>query len=130
MCLVLILEIMPKAISNCIIVDPLITKRVRHLNEHIIYYNLSFIYLAKFLKLIKFITQSYLSLLNSFLLLVLSTLSVFLKSLSDYFFIWPAYKSLLILINYTVLCGLPIFFLHPAVSRFSWCRFFWVQVQV
>ena len=39
----------------------------------------------KVLKLIKFITQSRLLLLNSFLLLVLSTFSAFLKSLSDYF---------------------------------------------
>ena len=72
--------------------------------------------LSKFLKLIKFITQSYLSLLSSFLLLILSTFSVFLKSLSDYFFSWLGYKSLLnrfsVLINYTVLCGLPFFFLH------------------
>ena len=42
-------------------------------------------YWAKFLKLIKLITQLRLSLLNWFLLLVLSTLSAFLKSLSDYF---------------------------------------------
>ena len=123
MCLVLILEIMPKAISNCIRVDPLITKRVRHLNEHIIYNNLSFIYWAKFLKLIKYITQSYLSLLNSILLLVLSTLSVFLKSLSDYFFIWPAYKSLLIVNK--LYCLMWSSNLFPASSCFP---FFMVRV--
>ena len=40
--LVFILEIIPKAIWNCIIVNPLIRKHVRHLNEDIIYYNFSF----------------------------------------------------------------------------------------
>ena len=40
--LVLILEIIPKAIWNCIIVNPLIRKHVRHLNEDIICYNFSF----------------------------------------------------------------------------------------
>ena len=38
---------------------------------------------------------SYLSLLSLFLLLVLSTFPVFLKSLNNYFFRWLAYKSLL-----------------------------------
>ena len=48
--------------------------------------------LKNFQKLIKFITQSYLSLLNSFLFL--SRFSVSLKSLDNYFFIQFAYKSL------------------------------------
>ena len=34
---------LPKAIWNCIIVNPLIRKHVRHLNEHIIYFNFSFL---------------------------------------------------------------------------------------
>ena len=38
---------------------------------------------------------TYLSLLNSFLLLVLSAFPVFLKSLNNYFFRWLAYKPLL-----------------------------------
>ena len=71
--------------------------------------------------------------LNSFLLLVLRIFSVFLKSLSDYFFSWLAYKSLLnrfsVLINYTVLYGLPVFFSAiNCLSRFSWSRLSRVQV--
>ena len=134
-----ILEIIHQPIWNCIIVNQLIRKHIRHLNEHVIYYNFIISYWTKFLKLIKFITQSCMSLLNSFLQLVLNTFSVFLKSLSDYFFSWIAYKSLLnrfsVLINYTVLCGLPNFFLYPAVSHafhgpgFSGSSFFRVQVQ-
>ena len=57
---------------------------------------------ARFTQLIKFITQSYLSLLNSFLFS--SRFSVFLKSLDNNFFRWFAYKSLLsrfsVLISY------------------------------
>ena len=56
----------------------------------------------KFKELIQFVTQSYLSLLNSFLFL--SRFSVSLKSLNNYFFRWFSYKSLLkifsVLINY------------------------------
>ena len=56
----------------------------------------------KFKKLIKFVTQSYLSLLNSFLFL--SRFSVSLKNLNNYFFRRFAYKSLLnrfsVLIDY------------------------------
>ena len=78
-------------------------------------------YWAKFFKLIRFITQSCLSILNSLFLLVWSTFSIFLKSLSDYFFSWLDYKPLLnrfsVLINYSVLDGRPIIFLHPAVSH-------------
>ena len=80
------------------------------------------------------------SLLNSFLLSVFSTFSLFLKSLSDNFFSKLAYKSLLnrfsALIDYSVLCGLPIFFLYPAVSHifhgsgFLQPRVLWVWIQV
>ena len=135
--LILILEIIHQAIWNCIIVNPLFREHVRHLNEHIIYYSLSFLIEQSFWNLSSLL-HNCMSLLNSFLLLVLSTFSVFLKSLSDYFFSWLAYKSLLnrfsVLINYIVLCGLPIFFLHPAVSHafhgpgFSGSSFFTVQV--
>ena len=96
-------------------------------------------YCAKFLKLIKFITSCF-SLLNSFLLSVFSTFSLFLKSLSNNFFSKLAYKSLLnrfsALIDYSVLCGLPIFFLYPAVSHifhgsgFLQPRVLWVWIQV
>ena len=65
------------------------------------------------------------SLLNSFLFL--STFSVFLKSLNNYFFWWFAYKSLRsrfsVLINYTIQSS--NHFSHPAVS---WSRFSMVQV--
>ena len=58
--------------------------------------------LKNFQKLIKFIMQSYLSLLNSFLFL--SRFSVSLKSLDNYFFRWFACKSLVsrfsVLISY------------------------------
>ena len=60
----------------------------KHLNEPISYYNFSFFYWEKFLKLIKFITKSYLLLLN--LLLFLSTF--FCHPFSDgfffFFFFW------------------------------------------
>ena len=71
----------------------------KHLNKPNIYYNFQFLIEKSFLEFVKFITQSYLSLLN--FLLFLSTFSVVLN---DYFFIWLAYKSLLrrfsVLINY------------------------------
>ena len=75
-------------------------KPVTHLREHLIYYNFSFLTEQSFLKLIKFITQSYLSLSNSILLLVLSIFSVFLKSLSDYF--WLACLQVSVSINYNM----------------------------
>ena len=99
-----------------------------------------------FQKLTKFITQSYLSLLNSFSFL--SRFSVSLKSLNNYFFRRFAYTSLLnrlsVLINY-VLCDLLMTFSTPSCfprfsgprffrvevfqcPRFSGSRFFWVQV--
>ena len=70
-------------------------------------------YWEKFLKLVKFITQSYLSLLNFFLFLC-----TFFVFLNDYFFRWLAYKSLLsrfpVLINY--MWSYNLFFRYPAVS--------------
>ena len=133
-----LLEIIPKAIWNYIIVDPLIRKHVWHLNGHIIYHNFSFLIEQSFWNLSSLLL-SYLSLWNSFLLSVLSTFSVFLKSLTDLFCsVGKSYKSLLnrfsVLINYAVLCGLPICFLHPVVSHvfygpdFSGSRFFRIQV--
>ena len=85
--------------------------------------------LEKFQKLIKFITQSYLSLLNSFLFL--SRFYVSLKSLNNYLSRRFAYKSLLnrfsVLINYIMW-----FSNHCSTSsclpRFSGSRFFLVQV--
>ena len=81
-------------------------------------------YWARFLKLIKFITLSYLSLLN--LLLFLSKFSV---ALNDYLFRWLAYKSplsrFLVSINY-ITWSYNLFFY---IQRFSWSRFFWVQVS-
>ena len=78
---------------------------------------------------------TYLSLLNSFLLLVLSTFPVFLKSLNNYFFRWLAYKSLLAefycyIISYNMwssnlfVCIQHVF----GFPHFSWVRFFRVQV--
>ena len=86
--------------------------------------------LKNFQKLIKFITQSYLSLLNSFLFL--SRFSVSLKSLDNYFFRWFAYKSLLskfsVLISYNMWS-----YNHFSISNcfpcFSGSRFFRVRVQ-
>ena len=75
-------------------------------------------YWGKFLKLTKFIAQSYLLLLNLFL--SLSTFSVFLY---DYFFKWLAYKFLLsrfsVLTNY-IMWSYNLF----SVSDFSGSKFF------
>ena len=83
-----------------------------------------------FLELIKFITQSYLFLLNLFLFL--STFSVFLN---DYFSRWLAIfadgKSILsrfsVLINY-IMCSYSFFSVSSCFPRFSWSRIFKVQV--
>ena len=85
--------------------------------------------LKNFQKLIKFITQSYLSLLNSFLFL--SRFSVSLKSLDNYFFRWFAYKFLFsrfsVLISYNMWSSN-----HFSISNCFPCfpgpRFFRVQV--
>ena len=78
------------------------------------------------------ITQSYLSLLNSFLLLVSSTFSVFLKSLSDYFFSLLTYQSPLKIVSvnklYCLMWSSNLFFASSCFPRFSWSRFFRVQV--
>ena len=98
-----------------------------------------------FWKLIKFFTQSYLSLLNSFSFL--SRFSVSLKSLNNYFFRRFAYMSLLnrlsVLINYIMGSSNQFFYiqLFPTFFRvevfrvqvfqgpgFSRSRFFWAQV--
>ena len=84
-----------------------------------------------FQKLIKFITQSYLSLLNSFLFS--SRFSVSLKSLDNYFFRWFAYKSLLltrfsVLISYNM-CSSNHFAISSRFPYFSRSRFFRVRVQ-
>ena len=77
----------------------LIRKHVMHLvkkhrNEYIIYNNSSFLIEKWFLNLPSLLHNlTYLSLLNSFL--PLRTFSVFLRSLNNYFFRWPACKSLL-----------------------------------
>ena len=99
----------------------------KHLNEYIIYYNFSFL-IEKALRN-KFITQSYLSFLNSFLFL--SRFSVSLKSLKSYFFRRFAYKSLLnrfrVLINY-VMWSSSSFFYNKLFPTFFMFRFFWVQI--
>ena len=85
--------------------------------------------LKNFQKLIKFITQSYLSLLNSFLFL--SRFSVSLKSLDNYFFRWFAYKSLFsrfsVLISYNMWSS-NHFSISGCFPCFSGSRFFRFQV--
>ena len=140
---VLILEIIPKTIWNRIIAFfyLLIRKDIthlgkKHLNEHIICYIFSFLIDKSLINFIKFITQSYLFTAFEFIF----TFSVFLKSPNNYFFRWLTYKALLsrfsVLINFSILCGLPIFFcIHPPTffivlvfqgPGFSGSRFFWV----
>ena len=68
----------------------------KHLNVHSNYYNVSFLIEKSFWNLSSLLHNlTYLSLLHSFLLLVLSTFPIFLNSLNNYFFRWLAYKSLL-----------------------------------
>ena len=85
--------------------------------------------LKNFSKLIKFITQSYLSHLNSFLLS--SRFSVSQKSLDNYFFKRFAYKSLLsrfsVLLSYNM-CSSNHFSTVSRFPCFSRSRFFSVQV--
>ena len=84
--------------------------------------------LNNFHKLIKFIAQSYLSLLNSFLFS--SRFSVSLKSLDNNFFRWFAYQSLLtrfsVLISY--MWSSNHFSIPSRFPCFSRSRFFRVQV--
>ena len=81
--------------------NPLIRKHVtylikKYLNVRSIYYNNSFFIEKIFWNLSSLLhSLTYLSLLYLFLLLVLSTFPVFLKSFNNYFFRWLAYKSLL-----------------------------------
>ena len=85
--------------------------------------------LKNFQKLIKFITQSYLSLLNSFLFS--SRFSVSLKSLDNYFFRWFAYKSLLSRFSMLMssnMCSSNHFSISSRFPCFSRSRFFRVQV--
>ena len=83
-------------------------------------------YWEKLLKLIRFITQSYLPLLNLFLFL--SLFSVFLNNC---FFRWLAYKPLLsrflVLINY-IKWSCNLFSVSSCFPRFSWSRLCRVQV--
>ena len=102
-----------------------------HLNEHIIYciFNLIVSYWERFKKLLKIITQPYLSLLNPFFLL--SRFSVSLKSLNNYFFRRFACKSILnrfsVLINY-IMWSSNYFSTSSCFLRFSGSRLFRVQV--
>ena len=106
----------------------------KHLDEDIIiYYNFSYLNENSFRNLSSWLhTQhSYFFLLNLFLLL--STFSVFLKSLNIYFFRWLAYKSLLsrfsVLIVYIIWFS-SLFSTSSCFPRFSWSRFFRIQVFV
>ena len=68
----------------------------KHLNVRSVYYNVSFLSEKSFWNLSSLLHNlTYLSPLNSFLLLVLSTFHVFLKNFNNYFFRWLVYKSLL-----------------------------------
>ena len=92
-----------------------------------IYYNFSFLIEKSFWSLsISLHILTYLSPLNSFLFL--STLSVFLENLNNYFSRWLAYKSLhSVLINCTMWSS----YLSSSSSCFprcSWSRFFRVQL--
>ena len=72
--------------------NPLIRKHApylvkKHLNVHSVYYNVSFLIQKRFWKLSSLLHNlSYLSLSDSFLLLVLSTFPVFFKSFKNYIF--------------------------------------------
>ena len=114
-----------KDCCNCF----LLSSVKKHLNEDIIHHNFAFLIEKKFQKLIKFVTQSYLSLLKSFLFL--SRFSVSLKSLNNYVFRKFAYKSLLnrfsVLINY-IMWPFNHFSTSSCFPRFSRSRFFRVQV--
>ena len=63
--------------------------------------------------------------------LLLNTVSIFLKSPNNYLLRWFAYTSLLsrflVLINYTILTS-NLFSVSSCLPRFSWCSFFKVQV--
>ena len=122
----LILEIIPKTIWNCIIAFfvLLVTKHVTHLvkkyqNEHIICYTFLFLIEKSFWKMSSLLHYlTYLSLLNSFLLL--STFSVFMKNLNN-FFSDGLFTSFF-------LADFQSFFCIQLFPRFSWSRFFRIQI--
>ena len=104
----------------------------KHLNVRSIYYNVSFL-VKSFWNLSSLLHNlTYLSPLNSFLLLVLSTFPVFLKSLNDCFFRCLACKSLFPefwcnnKLHHVVFQSF-FFFASSCFPRFSWVRFFRVQ---
>ena len=112
--------------------NPLIRKHApylvkKHLNVHSIYYNISFVIQKRFWKLSSLLHNlSYLSLSDSFLLLVLSTFPVFFKSFKNYIF----QMSCRILVFYNELYYVvfqSFFFASSSFPRFSWARFFRVQ---
>ena len=101
----------------------------KHLNEHIMYYNFSFLIEKGFRNLSSLLHNLIHLLLNSFFFL--SRFSVFLKSLKNYFFRRFAYKSLLsrfsVLIN-CIMWSSNYFSRFSCFPRFSGARFFRVQV--
>ena len=105
----------------------------KHLNVRSVYYNVSFLSEKSFWNLSNLLHNfTSLSLLSSFLLLVLSTLfHVFLKSRNNYFFRWFAHESLLEefycynKLNYVVFQS---FFASSSFPCFSSARLFRVQV--
>ena len=105
-------------------------------NVHSIYCNVSFLIEKSVWNLSSSLHNfTHLSLLNSFLLLlVLSTFPILLKILNNYFFKWLADKSIIVIINYTVVFQSFSFFLDPAISYvfrepgFPGSKFFRIQV--
>ena len=115
----------------------------KHLNQHIIYHNYSFLIEKSFWNLSNLLHNlTYLLLLNSFLFL--GTFSVFLKTPQQLFFQMAGLQVSSVLINCTMWSS--YLFLHPAFSHvfhspgflrvqvfqgpgFSVSRFFWFRVQ-
>ena len=103
------------------------------LNEHIIYYNFSFLVEKIFWNLsLLFRNLTDISWNSLFFLRP----TFFLKSLNNYFFrnAWlEVFSSQISSVNKFVLCGLLTYFLHAAISQvfhgpgYSESRFFWVQ---
>ena len=116
-------------LKDCYICFLLLSLVKKHLNEHIIYYSFLFRIEKIFRNLSSLLHNlTYLSILNSFLFL--SAFSIFLKSLNNHFFRWLVYKSLLsrfsVLTNYTLRPS--NVFSASNCPRFSWSRFFRVQI--
>ena len=99
----------------------------KHLNEHIMYYNFSFLIEKSFGNLSSLLHKLIqLSLLNSFLFL--STFSVSLKSLSSFRrFAYKSFNRFLVLLNY-IMSSSNHFSTSSCFPRFSGSRFFRVQV--